>query len=63
MWYVYIVDCGKTYYTGFSKDVKKRLIEHNNGKGARHAKIYGPVELKYFEEYSDKLQAKKENEK
>jgi putative endonuclease len=32
-WYVYIVKCANgSYYTGFTTDIDRRLIEHNSGK-------------------------------
>jgi putative endonuclease len=45
-WYVYIVECkDKTLYTGISKDVEKRVITHNKGKGAKYTKTRTPVRL------------------
>ncbi len=50
--YMYILRCSNdTYYTGSTKYLKKRIYQHQNGKGANHTKKYGPVELVYFEEY------------
>jgi putative endonuclease len=34
MWYVYIIKCrNKALYTGITDDIKRRLREHNSGKG------------------------------
>ncbi len=50
-WYVYIVCCSdKSYYTGITTDLVRRLDEHNSPKkGARYTRTRRPVELVYFE--------------
>jgi len=51
--FMYILKCSNdSYYTGSTKDLEKRLWEHENGLGANHTKKYGPVKLVYFEEYN-----------
>ena len=54
--FVYIVECqDKTYYTGYTNDLEKRLNEHNNGKrGARYASYKRPVRLAWKKEYKHK---------
>jgi len=53
--YTYILECcDGTYYTGSTIDLKKRILEHQNGMGANHTKNRLPVKLIYFEEY-DKI--------
>ena len=48
--YMYILKCANgTYYTGSTKNLTRRLKEHQNGEGANHTRKYGPVELVYFE--------------
>ena len=60
MHYVYIVKCSdKTYYTGYTNDLEKRLFAHNAGKGAKYTRNRIPVEIVYFEEYEDKSEAMK----
>ena len=46
-WYVYVVECNdKTYYTGITKDIKRRLYEHNNTKrGSKYTRARRPVNL------------------
>ena len=46
-WYVYVVECNdKTYYTGITKDIKRRLHEHNNTKrGSKYTRSRRPVNL------------------
>jgi putative endonuclease len=45
-WLVYLVRCSdKSLYCGISNDIKRRLIEHNSGKGAKYTRARRPVEL------------------
>ena len=56
--YTYILRCSDgTLYTGYSTDVKARVLKHNSGKGAKYTKARRPVELVYYEEYSSKSEA------
>ena len=50
-WYVYIVECkDKTFYTGITNDLNKRIEKHNNKKGAKYTRGRTPVILRaYFE--------------
>ena len=50
--YVYILECadGK-YYTGSTKDLKRRLWQHNNGEGANFTAKRLPFTLVYIEEF------------
>jgi putative endonuclease len=51
--FMYILKCSDdTYYTGSTKDIVRRLWEHNNSLGANYTKKRLPVKLVYFEEYS-----------
>ena len=53
--YMYILLCGNgKYYTGSTKDLTRRLAQHQSGKGANFTRKNLPVELAYFEEF-DKL--------
>lgn len=51
-YYVYILECAdKTLYTGWTRNVDKRIREHNTGKnGAKYTKSRRPVKLVYVEE-------------
>jgi putative endonuclease len=61
--YMYIVRCADlSYYTGSTKDLEKRIKEHNSGNGANHTKKRLPVELVYFEEF-DRIDVAFEREK
>ncbi len=50
--YMYILECSDgSYYTGSTKDLDRRLAQHQNGEGANHTKKRLPVKLVYFEEF------------
>jgi len=51
--YVYILKCEKdnSFYTGYTKDLYRRIKEHNIGKGAKYTKAHGSVQLLYYEEH------------
>lgn len=50
--YMYILLCSNgSYYTGSTKDLTKRLEDHQSGMGANHTRKFGPVELIYYEEF------------
>jgi len=50
--FTYILECSdKSFYTGSTNDLEKRLWEHNNGLGANYTKRRLPVKLVYYEEY------------
>jgi len=63
-YYVYILRCSDgTYYTGYARDVGRRLQEHNKGRAAKYTSGRRPVELVYYESCEDKsLAAKREYE-
>jgi len=46
-----------TLYTGWTNNLRKRVEAHNSGKGAKYTKSRRPVELVYFEEFSEKTEA------
>ncbi len=60
MTYTYIVRCkDNSLYTGYTTDIKNRVNNHNNGKGAKYTKGRRPVELVYFETFESKSEALK----
>jgi len=61
--YVYILETigknnKKRFYTGYTKDLKRRLNEHRTGKGAKFCKGKR-INLKYFETYLTRSEAMK----
>jgi putative endonuclease len=65
-WYVYIIRCSDTsLYTGITKDVQRRVEEHNFNDQlcARYTRSRRPVDLVYHEgAYSRSVATKRENE-
>jgi len=60
MHYVYILKCSDdTYYTGWTTDLNRRLLVHQDKKGAKYTKARIPVELVYFETFNTKSEALK----
>ena len=58
--YVYILRCGDdSLYTGWTNNWDKRIQMDAEGKGAKYTRARLPVELVYFEEYEDKIEAMK----
>ena len=55
MYYVYLIQSLKNgyIYTGFTKDLKKRIKEHNNGQ-TYSIKNLRPFKLIYYEAYLNK---------
>ena len=55
MHFVYIVRCEDgSLYTGYTTDVKERLITHNSGKGAKYTRSRLPVSLVYYKRVDSK---------
>ena len=58
--YTYILKCSdNTFYTGWTNDLEKRLVDHNRGKGAKYTRGRRPVELAYYERFDSKEEAMK----
>ena len=50
--FTYILKCSDdSYYTGSTKDIDKRLEEHNLGKGSKYTSNRLPLKLVYLEEF------------
>lgn len=59
--FVYIIQCAdKTFYTGYTTDLDKRIEKHNRGKGAKYTRSRLPVRLIWSEEFPTKSAAMKE---
>jgi len=55
IYFVYILKCSdETYYTGFTSNLNKRIIEHNTGK---HNESYTfnrrPLTLEFYAEFTN----------
>ncbi len=60
-YFVYILECSDgSLYTGITKDIAKRLDEHNSkDTGAKYTKARRPVKLVYQESSHDRSSASK----
>ena len=60
-WKIYVLKCADdSLYTGVATDLKRRISEHNTSdKGAKYTKARRPVELVYWENRADRVDASK----
>ena len=59
-WYLYIIECSdESLYTGITKDLERRVSEHNAKNGAKYVKGKLPVKLVYSELYNSHEEALK----
>jgi len=61
-YFVYILVCAdKSFYTGSTTDLKRRVLEHNSdgNLGAKYTKMRQPVKLIYSENAKNKSEALK----
>ena len=59
MYYVYILENqnDRSWYIGFTENLKKRVSDHQNGKGGRTTKLKKDWLLIYYEAYLEKTDA------
>ena len=63
-WYLYIVECSDgSLYTGITTNIKRRLHEHNTGRGAKYTRGRGPVLLVHLRQFKNKSEASKAESK
>ena len=62
MYYLYILRCADdSLYTGITTDLKRRTLEHNEGKvGAKYTRGRGPVEVAYTRRFRNRANASRE---
>ena len=60
-WQVYIVECAdRSFYTGITTDIQRRLTEHNSDKkGARYTRTRRPVKLVFEQSFKSRSTALK----
>ena len=52
MAWMYILECAdESYYVGSTKNLERRIYEHQQGLGAKYTSVRLPVKLVYGEEY------------
>ena len=60
MWYVYILQCSdRSLYTGITKDIARRVNEHNRKKGSAYVQAHLPAKIVHKELYKTKSRALK----
>ncbi len=59
-YYTYVLLCKDgSLYTGYTKNVDKRIKLHIKGKGARYTRLHKPERLVYIEELNSRAEAMK----
>ena len=63
-WFVYIVECrDKSLYVGITRDITRRVHEHNNTNRCRYTRFRKPVKMLYKERQANYSRAlKREHE-
>ena len=57
---IYILRCSDgSYYTGLTDDLKHRVETHRQGRGSEYTRSKRPIQLIYFEERQNTVEAKK----
>ncbi len=60
MYFVYILKCKDgSLYTGITTDVKRRFLEHKNGRGGAYTRAKKALKIIYTEEHADRSSASK----
>lgn len=50
--WVYILECADgSFYVGSTRNLERRIYQHQNRKGAKHTIRFFPVRLVYFEKF------------
>ena len=58
--FVYVLECADgSFYTGYTRDVERRVAEHNAGEGAKYTRGRTPVELVHTEGFESRSAAMK----
>lgn len=62
MWYVYVIKSLKnnTIYVGYTENLKKRIVDHNSGNGGDYTSRNRPYKLIFYEAFSNKTDAIKD---
>lgn len=56
--YTYMLRCSDgSLYTGWTTHLEKRVLAHNQGKGAKYTRARIPVTLVYYETFATKEEA------
>ncbi len=56
--YTYIIECSDgSLYCGWTNNIEKRILAHNEGRGAKYTRGRAPVKLVYLETFETKEEA------
>lgn len=56
--YFYVLECADaSLYAGYTNDLKRRVMQHNSGKGAKYTRAKRPVRCIYYEIFDTKEEA------
>lgn len=56
--WVYMLRCkDNSFYTGYTSDIDRRIVQHNAGIGSRYTRGRRPVQLAWFEILDTKREA------
>lgn len=59
-YYVYILLCKDgSYYTGYAKNLKRRVEQHKKRQGARYTRMHEPEKIVYVEKFGSRSEAMK----
>jgi len=62
MYYVYILKSKSNpdkYYVGYTNNIKRRILQHNEAPTSNHTSIYGPWELLRYIAFTESKKARK----
>ena len=60
MYFVYLLLCAdRSIYTGITTDVKRRFLEHKQGKGGRYTRARKDTRILYIEKKKNRSSASK----
>jgi putative endonuclease len=61
---IYVILCDdNSFYTGYTKNLDRRIRLHKNGRGARYTRIHKPKKLVYVEEFNSRREAMQREKK
>lgn len=56
--YTYIIECSDgSLYCGWTNNIEKRILAHNEGRGAKYTRGRAPVKLVHLETFETKEEA------
>jgi len=59
-YYVYVLVCENgAFYTGYTRDVKARIMLHKKGRGARYVRTHTLEKIVYLEKFETRSDAMK----